>query len=212
MKKPLNYQTSEYDCGPTAMMNAISYLYDTEEIPPYFIKIVNNYCMDSCSCSGMPCKRGTSSDAMRFMAAWFNNYANDTGFNIHTECIEKEAVNFKVGSEVIECLRSGGVAVVRCVLEDVFHYVTLTGFEGDNVFVFDPYFDDNPDKPEGITLVNDHPKEYNHIVDRTRMDSMGGHDYSMDAFSDRIAVCFYRTERKATKARGSRKKVSEVKK
>ena len=26
MKNPLHYQLSEYDCGPTSMMNAIAYL------------------------------------------------------------------------------------------------------------------------------------------------------------------------------------------
>ena len=34
MKNPLHYQLSEYDCGPTAMLDAISYLFDREEILP----------------------------------------------------------------------------------------------------------------------------------------------------------------------------------
>lgn len=34
MKNPLHYQLSEYDCGPTSMMNAIAYLFEREEIPP----------------------------------------------------------------------------------------------------------------------------------------------------------------------------------
>lgn len=33
-KNPLHYQLSEYDCGPTAMLDAISYLFPREEIPP----------------------------------------------------------------------------------------------------------------------------------------------------------------------------------
>ena len=32
MKNPLHYQLSEYDCGPTSMMNAIAYLFEREEI------------------------------------------------------------------------------------------------------------------------------------------------------------------------------------
>ena len=123
----------------------------------------------------------------------------NTGFNLHTECIENEAVNFSVDSEVIQCLRAGGVAGVECMLEDIPHYVTLTGFDGDKVYVFDPYFDENPDKPEGITLITDHPKEYNHIVDKTIMDSIDGSDYSMYELKSRIALCFYRTEVKVSK-------------
>ena len=33
MKIPLRYQISEYDCGPTSMLNAVSYLFEREEIP-----------------------------------------------------------------------------------------------------------------------------------------------------------------------------------
>ena len=30
MKNPLHYQLSEYDCGPTSMLNAISFLFEEE--------------------------------------------------------------------------------------------------------------------------------------------------------------------------------------
>ena len=38
MKIPLRYQMSEYDCGPISMLNAISYLFEREEIPPEVIR------------------------------------------------------------------------------------------------------------------------------------------------------------------------------
>ena len=34
MKNPLHYQLSDYDRGPTSMLNAVSYLFEREEIPP----------------------------------------------------------------------------------------------------------------------------------------------------------------------------------
>ena len=34
MKNPLRYQMTEYDCGPTSMLNAMSYLFPREAIPP----------------------------------------------------------------------------------------------------------------------------------------------------------------------------------
>ena len=40
MKSPLRYQFSEYDCGPTTMLNAVSYLIEREEIPPEIIRNV----------------------------------------------------------------------------------------------------------------------------------------------------------------------------
>ena len=39
-KNPLHYQLTEYDCGPTAMLDAISYLFQREEIPPEIIRNV----------------------------------------------------------------------------------------------------------------------------------------------------------------------------
>ena len=38
MKNPLHYQLSEYDCGPTCMLNAVSFLFEREEIPPEVIR------------------------------------------------------------------------------------------------------------------------------------------------------------------------------
>lgn len=46
MKTPLHYQISECDCGPTSMLNAISYLFDREDIPPEIIRNVMLYCLD----------------------------------------------------------------------------------------------------------------------------------------------------------------------
>ena len=38
MKNPLHYQLTEYDCGPTSLLNAISFLFEREEIPPEVIR------------------------------------------------------------------------------------------------------------------------------------------------------------------------------
>ena len=56
MKNPLHYQLSEYDCGPTSMMNAIAYLFEREEIPPEAIRNTMLYCLDCHSKEGMPGK------------------------------------------------------------------------------------------------------------------------------------------------------------
>ena len=41
MKNPLHYQFSEYDCGPTTMQNAISFLFEREEIPPEILRNID---------------------------------------------------------------------------------------------------------------------------------------------------------------------------
>ena len=54
MKNPLHYQLSEYDCGPTSMMNAIAYLFEREEIPPEAVRNMMLYCLDCHSKRGYP--------------------------------------------------------------------------------------------------------------------------------------------------------------
>ena len=74
MKNPLHYQLSEYDCGPTSMMNAIAYLFEREEIPPEAVRNMMLYCLDCHSKEGIPGKRGTSRAAMMFLSNWLNEY------------------------------------------------------------------------------------------------------------------------------------------
>ena len=46
MDNPLRYQMTEYDCGPTSMLNAVSYLFRRDEIPPELTRNIMLYCLD----------------------------------------------------------------------------------------------------------------------------------------------------------------------
>ena len=41
MKTPLRFQVTEYDCGTVSLYNAISYLFDREEIPAKLLKTIS---------------------------------------------------------------------------------------------------------------------------------------------------------------------------
>ena len=73
MKNPLHYQFSEYDCGPTSMQNAISFLFEREEIPPEVLRNIMLYCLDCYNSEGVPGKSGTSCAAMMFLSNWLNS-------------------------------------------------------------------------------------------------------------------------------------------
>lgn len=73
MKNPLHYQLSEYDCGPTAMLDAISYLFDREEILPEIIRNVMLYCLDCYGSEGDSGKKrhfASSHDVSEQLAQW----------------------------------------------------------------------------------------------------------------------------------------------
>lgn len=46
MKVPLRYQITEFDCGTVSILNAISYLYEREEIPALLVKQIHKYMLD----------------------------------------------------------------------------------------------------------------------------------------------------------------------
>ena len=43
MKIPLHYQVSNYDCGPTSLVNALNVLFEREDIPPELIRNIMLY-------------------------------------------------------------------------------------------------------------------------------------------------------------------------
>ena len=72
MKIPLRYQVSEYDCGPTSLLNALNYLFQREEISPELIRNIMLYSLDCYGSGGAPGKRGTSRMAMMFLSNWLD--------------------------------------------------------------------------------------------------------------------------------------------
>ena len=43
MKNLLNYQSTEFDCGPVSLLNAFRYLFEREELPPDLAKFIMLY-------------------------------------------------------------------------------------------------------------------------------------------------------------------------
>lgn len=191
MKNPLFYQFTEFDCGPTSILNAITYLYERQEIPPDFLKYIMQYCMDSYNEKGEQYRYGTSTDAMNYMAAWFNQYAKAVGFPICCKHICGSKVYLSKESPIYECLKQGGAVVARCYLT-VPHYITLTGIDDDYVYAFDAYYETNPEKREGVICIEGMPKRMNRKIEWKVMDNDGKGDYSLGDASFRDVTLFYK--------------------
>jgi hypothetical protein len=189
---PLRYQVSEFDCGPTAVMNAVSFLFPTEETPPEFVKVIYQCSLDDVNGSGMVGRMGTSSAALEYLTEWFNRYHKHVGFPMHCRLYRGTEVHLKDDSPIISCLKEGGAAVVKCILECE-HYVTLTGIDKDYVHVFDPYYWDVDFGREGIIRVNDRPREMNRKIARNIMDCENAcDDYAFCSPENRVAMLFYK--------------------
>lgn len=202
MKNLLNYQSSEYDCGPVSLTNAMRYLFDREVLYPDIIKYIMLYCLDSYNEDGEVGKRGTSASAMMFLSNWLNQFGQMKNFPISCEFLSGENVYLSQDSKIVEALQQGAAVVLRLFL-DVGHYVLLTGIESDSVYLFDPYYEelDDPELDqeyfgEGITFITDQPKRANRMVSMERLNRLTEGYYEMGPYAIREAVIVFNQETK----------------
>ena len=197
MKNPLHYQLSEYDCGPTSMLNAMSYLFEREEIPPEIVRNIMLYCLDCYGADGASGKSGTSCMAMMFLSNWLNGFGQAGHLPVSSRHLSGEAVNFRQNSSLRDALRRGGAAVVL-VDFDGWHYVLLTGILEDRVFLFDLYYRDMPFEENEIRMVTDHPMEYNRIVPAWMLERETRDVYAMGPMETREAILLFNEQTKLT--------------
>jgi hypothetical protein len=198
MKNNLNYQTSEYDCGPTTLINAIRFLFEREEILPEIIKTISLYTLDVYDNNGELGKSGTSYMAMMFLSNWFNHFGCIKNFPIYTEFLMNESVTIAQNSKIVECLQQGG-AVVLCVwLDGVKHYILLTGVEGNYLYLFDPYDWEGPVDGDKILKVEGYPKSKNRKVKMDVINAEGRDFYALGSKQGREAMLLYNVNLRKT--------------
>lgn len=197
IKNPLHYQISNYDCGPTSVLNAISYLFDRDEIPPEIIRNTMLYCLDCYGPEGVPGKSGTSRAAMMFLSNWFNNCGTVGLLNISATYLSGKSVYLGQESYINDTLTRGGAVVVRLFLDEP-HYVLLTGIDHKNVFLFDPYLLKSPLKQNDILITKEHLSEYNRIVPIHYFNSEEETLYSFGPYDGREAVLLFNKKTRLT--------------
>ena len=197
MKSPLSYQATMFDCGKTSFVDALMYLFEREEIPPQVIDYVTRVTGD-CNIGVNGYMRGTSGRALAFMADWCNDYLVKAGLPIRCQALAGDEVSMRDGAPLFEGLRSGAVAVCGCNI-NVDHYVVITGLDGDDVLVFDPFYEPWPPQlctlPEsGVEWVFDQPFSHNRRVSRAVLNNPDAPSYSLYATCGRDAVLLWRTD------------------
>lgn len=200
MKNPLHYQISEYDCGPTSILNGVSFLFDREQIPPTVIKTIMFNCMDCADASGECGKRGTSCNAIRFLSGWLDRYGVSGDIAVCSRFEQGSCVSLAEDSTLTRVLQGGGAAVVHIFLDGIGHYVLLTGIEENRVYMFDPYFDPGITGADGVLMDNSHPFSYNRIVPVSLLDGQERVSYSMGPDPTRECVLLMRRSRQSAAA------------
>lgn len=197
MKNRLHYQISEYDCGPTSMLNAISYLFQREEIPPEIIRNIMLYCLDCYSTEGVAGKSGTSRAAMMFLSNWLNGFGRIGQLPVTSRYLDSKSVYFGRESYINDALRRGGVVVLR-LFYDEWHYVLLTGEKDGRIYMFDPYDRGGPFEEKDIIWTMENPKEYNCIVPETYFNREELSLYALGPVEGREAVLLFNNKTELT--------------
>ena len=199
MKNDLIYQSSEFDCGPTSVTNAMRFLFEREEIPPVVLKHIWTMGIDTFATGGETGKMGTSKASMRYMAAWFNCYADNCRFAVKSRFCELEEARIAPGTPTWECLARGGCAVMRCTTGGIGHYVLLTALlPNDEIGLFDPYDEEPEFDDPGRRYVNDQPKRLNRVVRVEYLNLEDQSDYAMGPLDMRENLLFWRGDKDGT--------------
>ena len=178
MRNDLIHQSSEFDCGPTCMVNAMRYLFDRKEIQPGVLKQIWIMEIDTYCDQGHVGRHGTSRASMKYMTEWLAEYGRGCKFPIASEFVEDGAAVIEPGGKAWKCLESGGCIIMRCYTGGIAHYVLLTKIlPSGEIGLFDPYAEDPKFEGEGRRVVEGHPKEMNRAV---RWDLLNLEDRSCD--------------------------------
>lgn len=192
MRSPLRYQATEYDCGPTSMTNAIIYMFDREEIPPDLVRHIGQCTLDSFDENGHAGRYGTSGAAIRYFGSWLNELRHAGLLPIESWFIEKENVFLGEGSRLTNALKDGAAIVLHVTLSGYGHYILITGSDGNNYKVFDPYYTRREPEAPGVIRVTDQPFSHNLLVPEEILNSTSAGDYSMGPVSTREALAVSR--------------------
>lgn len=201
MKNQLSYQISEYDCGPTTLLNAIRYLFEREEILPELIKTISLYTLDLYNNEGEYGKSGTSRMAMMYLSNWLNQFGKTKNFPIYTEIVLDEKVWVHQNSKITECLQQGGTVVICVWLGSTKHYVLLTEIRAEYLCLFDPYDWETPVDGERIVKIDGAPKKMNRKIKIDAINDEGNGYYSLGEVQGREAMLLYNVNTRKTPER-----------
>jgi hypothetical protein len=138
MKTPFRLQASEHDCVPTTFLNAVSYLFDREEIPPLVIQKIYIYCLDTVT-SRQNIGHGTSGVAVQLLGNWLGNIKT-AQFSVATEYLAQDQIHFRGNNKISRCANSGGVALLRVhYAKNYWHYILVFSVKDGVAYCFDPY-------------------------------------------------------------------------
>ena len=135
-RRPLTYQATDYDCVPTAFVNALVWMLE-RKVPPEIVKFVWE------SCLGGDCRGGTSDTRIEALAHYLSITSKNgdfPGFNLNV--VHMEGGPPESAKKMLDrCLDAGGCAIVSVWYDTKIQHVSLClGRHKSEYFFFDSYW------------------------------------------------------------------------
>lgn len=190
MKTPLRYQMTEFDCGTVSLLNCIMFLFEREEIPAELVKAISTYTLDCYDEFGNLGQKGTSRDAVKYLSRWIVEFSSKKNLGISCKYLSGKNVGI---DKIKQCLDNGGCVNLRTYY-DVEHYVTITHYDDEYIYVFDPYYSIKKEyeNNEYIDLITNKPFNYNKRVKIERFLETTKNELALGPISKREVVLINR--------------------
>ena len=192
MKSPLMYQMIENSGGETAIYNCLSFLFERDELPLEFVKIMTSYATGCYDETGRLENREFCENLLFFAASWLSDYAKEKHIPLVAKYLTKDDVNLL---EIRKCLLAGGCVDLKTE-RDGKHYITITKMDDTYIYAFDSYYKPvGAFKPHlGVEVVNDKPFHYNRKILIEKFISEKPTEYTLGIENYREAILFYRND------------------
>ena len=135
MKAPFRQQASNIDCTPTSLINALCYLFDRKDLPPFVVHQIYKNCLDE------EAARGTSDRAVQDLAFLLRNYNEKSfkNFSVNSKIIYEDQVHLRENSKIIRCINSNGIAMLTVnSSSNIWHSILAFQIRDDWLYCYDP--------------------------------------------------------------------------
>ena len=186
------YQLSENNAGETTIYNCLSYLFNRDEMPLEFIKIMTSYSVGCYNDDGTLENGAFCENLLFFAASWLEDYAKEKRIPLVAKYITHDDVNLL---EIRKCLLAGGCVDLKTE-RDGKHYITLTKMDDMYIYAFDPYYKSvgSFKHSSGVEVVNDKPFMYNRKILIEKFISEKPLEFTLGVEKYREAILFYRRD------------------
>lgn len=169
MKIPLRYQMTENDSGKTTILNAVSYIFDRENVESSLIKNIYKHTINE---NNILFRQETICDFAKKLL-------DKNKYDLELYKYDKEEVNIKTIKNMMK--NDNTIMLIRVYLFGKSHYCLATSIDKNYIYLFDPYYLDETyfDIERMVELVTTEPFEYNRKINIKRFNSMTLSDYSL---------------------------------